>query len=75
VVRIETRHAVQDQAYRRLAAAVLLKAANDAQAGAEEARQWLAGEGASLAEMALEIDPRKVRRWAEALQMDGTGTR
>ena len=58
-------------AYRRLAAAILLRAARDAQSNdpalASEARRWLAGPGASWAELALDIPHQQLTYWVERL--------
>lgn len=57
-------------AYRRLACAILVRAARDARSGngcASEARDWLAGEGADLAEQ-LDIAPSRVAAWVDDLR-------
>jgi len=57
-------------AYRRLACAILARAVRDAQGGnghSAEARRWLAGEGAILAER-LDIPPERITRWAGGLE-------
>lgn len=48
--------------WRRLAAATVLKAVQDAQDGDPLARQWLAEDGAALAE-ALDLPAEKVTTW------------
>ncbi|RLC86469.1 MAG: hypothetical protein DRI79_09980 [Chloroflexi bacterium] len=57
-------------AYRRLVAAILVRAARDAQADdpdlAAPARRWLAGSGAAWAEM-LDIPPERVTAWVGQL--------
>jgi len=58
-------------AYRRLACAILARAGRDAAGDdpetASEARHWLAGEGAILAEW-LDIPPERVARWVAGLE-------
>ena len=56
-------------AYRRLACAILARAVRDAKSGnghSAEARHWLAGEGADLAEQ-LDIAPSRVAAWVDGL--------
>jgi len=60
---------LEGQAARRLAAAVVLRACRDARLGngyAAEARDWLAGDGADLAEQ-LDLDAGRVIRWVDGL--------
>jgi hypothetical protein len=56
---------------RRLAAALLLRAVQDAQANdpalAAEARRWLAGPGAVWAELALDISRERLALWMDQL--------
>jgi len=58
-------------AYRRLVAAILARAARDAQADdpdlAAPARRWLARSGAAWAEM-LDIPPERVAAWVSDLE-------
>jgi len=56
-------------AFRRLAAAVLLRAARDARDGnghAADARSWLADDGADLADQ-LGLPPERVTAWVDGL--------
>lgn len=60
----------ETRAYRRLACAIVARAARDAKSDnpalAHPARAWLADEGACLAE-ALDIPSRRVREWVDGL--------
>lgn len=49
---------------RRLVAALVARAVRDAQRGDTEARCWLAGPGADLADLAFDIAPDRVMAWA-----------
>jgi len=62
----------QDLAYRQLAVMILWRAVRDARSAngySAEARAWLAGPGADLAGM-IDIDPVKVRAWADGRNAD-----
>lgn len=57
---------------RALAAAVLLQAVKDALAGDRKADEWLAVEGALLADLVFDIHPESTARWRETV---GTAAR
>jgi len=55
---------LDDDAMRRLTAAILARAVQDADGGDAEARTWLILHGLDLADAMLDIAPRRVLAWA-----------